>query len=137
MLIILGTLLNDEVSKYSLSNKSKHMEERVYRENLISELAKPLIFFDVYRRKDNSRQVHCLLSDSSVIVFNKSSGLVITILILERRKLDKYIKSIDDELNVNSIESLIACSIINKKNNKDIYKNNKDYLEAKFNILTS
>lgn len=138
-MIILGTLFEDEIYEYNPSNKSKHMESRAFRESLVSEFAKPLFYFDVYREKDKSRQVHCLLTDASVIVFNKNSKKVVTILILEGNSIEKYIAPIYNQIDYLSKLNLISCSKINRKRLSKVSSLSdselKSYLSAKKSTL--
>lgn len=98
--VILGVIDNDEYRlKFRKSNnKSKHMDVRVERLELSLDSVSPVYYYEIFRRKDNSRQVHCLYEDATLIIFNKKSGKIITIILLNRKELESYLKTTDETL---------------------------------------
>lgn len=98
------------------SNKSLHMKKRVKRLMLSLESAKPLNYYEVYRKEDNERQVHCLYEDSSLVVFNKETGLIVTIILLERDKLEEYL--VMNNETAQDYPRTLRCSKIHEKFNK-------------------
>ena len=94
--MILGSVFIPEyVSKYKKDNvKSKHFEVRRDRMALVLENSKPLYFFEVI--KDSERQVHVLYEDASLYVFNKETGLVITVILPSRKTMAKYFAAAND-----------------------------------------
>lgn len=92
--MILGTVENEEYKKkYTRENeKSKHMSEREDRLDLSLNNARPLFYYEVLIMKDNSRQVHCLYEDATLIVHDKNDGKIITIMLLGRKKLAEYMR---------------------------------------------
>lgn len=99
--IILGIIDNDEYrQKYTKNNeRSKHLSDREERINLSIENAEPVYFYEVFRKRDNIRQVHCLYADSTLIIFNKKDGMIITVILLGRNKLEEYLKIAGDILS--------------------------------------
>lgn len=142
MINILGLLSAEETQKFKL-DKSLHCKSRKDREDLICKKAKPLFYFEVHRRKDNSRQVHCLLNDATVLIFNKENRKLITIIITKRSRLDKYLKAIKDIIEEDDLMKLCRCAKLNKSSNAIKVGNNfsldsaelTDYLTRKNNIL--
>lgn len=142
MVCILGFLPENETKDYQLTNFAEnnnftnHVKLRNHRLDLINTL-NVLYYFEVYRFIDKSRQIHCLLEDSSIVVFSKVSKKVITVILADPDLLNKYINKFDlerrDELILN------RCAGLNKK-----YKANEaklsdieaeDYLARKNKIL--
>lgn len=98
--VILGVIDNSEYRlKYTKeNNKSKHMDVRKERLELTLENASPVYYYEVFRSEDNCRQVHCLYEDASLIIFNKDSGSIITIILLNRKELKGYLKTTKEVL---------------------------------------
>lgn len=129
--VILGVIDNDEYRrKYTKSNvKSKHVNNREDRIELSVDNANPVYYYEVLRKKDNVRQVHCLYEDSTLIVFNKEDGKIITVMLLGRNKLEQYLKIAEDNLSnqpvMNRCAKLHDKLIIKKSNEitEDILNN--------------
>lgn len=94
--MILGYVDNQEYrDKYQKTNpRSKHMDLRKDRMALVLDNAKPLFFYEVI--KDEERQVHVLFEDATLFVFNKETGLIITIILLSRKRMALYFAAADD-----------------------------------------
>lgn len=134
---VLGLVHKSETKDFSIDNAhSKHIDKRKGRYNLILEDAKPLYFFETFRITDCSRQVHCLLEDATLLVFNKETKVLITIIIPDEDLLDLYLESAD-EIETNTESSLYKCAKLNVKSGATKVDNNlenfdlKDYKERK------
>ena len=94
--MILGQVYMDNyVELYSKENeKSKHFDVRKDRLELVIQEARPLFFFEVI--KQGKRQVHVLYEDASLYIYNKESGLVITVILPSRKVLLKYFTAAND-----------------------------------------
>ena len=112
---ILGLTLNHETKLYTLDNElSKHGELRLPRANLIVS-SNILYYFEVFDFKNKSRQIHCLLEDSSIVIFNKRTKKIITYILADTKLLTKYINKIPIEcIEEKEIEKLNKCSSLNK-----------------------
>lgn len=136
---ILG-LLEDEVSqaKYKIEGEiTLHANKRFNRFKLIADWAKPLCYFEVYRKDSKSRQIHCLLEDASILVFNKKTKVLITILILCPNSLEKYISTIINCIDTSKLDKLYRYAKLNKKSKACKVNNNfefteKDYIDYTF-----
>lgn len=115
---------------------SKHAEEGGKLE-LVSKLAKPYRWYEVYRFREGEIQVHCLLEDCSVLVYNKDSKCLITILILEPKNLKKYMRSGDvtlekiAKLNKKSKASKVSKGYRFREEDVEIYLRKKEKLFCK------
>lgn len=111
-MIILGLLdCKEGVEKYNLKSQSKHFLERENRFSLVSSLAKPLYFYEV--SKNNSRQIHCLYDDASLIVYNKKTMKAITIILLNTNGVKKYLSRNDE--NIYDFVPLKLCAKLHGK----------------------
>lgn len=138
---ILGLSSQAEISKLSKS-KTKHCEQRQARVNLIAKNAEPLFYFEIYRSKDSSRQIHCLLNDASIVVFSKKDYKIITVIIPETKTLDKYIKFVANMIEENDLTKLKRCAKLNRKSKASNIDNDmnidiEDYMRRKLNIMSS
>lgn len=99
--LILGVIDNEEYrKKYTKENrKSKHLTDREKRIELSLDNAMPVHYYEILRKKDSVRQVHCLYEDSTLIVFNKTDGKIITIMLLGRAKLTEYLAVANETLS--------------------------------------
>ena len=77
----------------------------------------------LYREKDKSRQVHCLLNDATIIVFNKSNKKIITLLIADEKLIDKYVKH--SFCSKSELDKIYKCAQLNRrtKAHKDFFAN--------------
>lgn len=114
MTCILGPVINNEINHYQLDNPlSKHGELREHRFTLIQ--GKILYYFEVYRFFDKSRQVHCLLEDGSLVIFNKTNKKRITTILADTKLLSKYINKIPTgELTDDELFTLRRCVKLNE-----------------------
>ena len=139
MTCILGPVINNEIKYYRLDNSlSKHGELREHRFTLIQ--GKTLYYFEVYRFFDKSRQVHCLLEDGSMVIFNKNNRKIITTILADTKLLSKYINKIPTgELTYNEIFTLKRCAKLNEAYKvNDCILSNEDtnkYMNKKKEIL--
>lgn len=94
--MILGEVVSKEYrEKYTKENtKSKHLDIRKDRLAIVIEDAKPLFYYEVL--KEEERQVHVLYEDATLFVFNKETGLIITIIILSRKRMAMYFRAAHD-----------------------------------------
>ena len=124
--IILGSLTNSEYEKkYNKNNKqSKHMIDRKERIELSLANAKPISYYEVFRTKDKSRQIHCLLEDATLIVFNKKDRNIITVLLLDVKKLKEYLAFNGDLLE--DYPATTKCAKLHKRLN---FKTLQDEIE--------
>lgn len=136
MFCVLGSLPENQKQDYQFTNFTNHAELRSHRLDLIGTI-NVLYYFEVYRSKDNSKQVHCLMEDSSIIVFSMKTKKVITVILADLGSLNKYINKVDIEGKNKMI--LIRCAELNgkyKTNKIELSdKESKDYLERKLRIL--
>lgn len=141
---ILGLITNEKSQQeYTFDNEHTiHMAERDSRRKLVNFKAEPLYYFEVFRNTDKSRQIHCLLEDATIIIFNKESKKIITILIANRDLIDKYINKTSSTSDEKVIQRLYRCAKLNKqtgadKVNKDINLKSslKEYHKRKKSIL--
>lgn len=136
---VLGLLSNEEIYKFQA--QSLHCKKRKNREKLICEKAKPLFYFKVFRNKDKSIQIHCLLSDATVLVFNRHNRKMITIIITKLTTLEKYLKVVENCIEEMDLINLIKCAKLNQKSgackvdNIETDIDYEDYLERKNRIL--
>lgn len=100
MNIILGLASYDRcVNLYNKdSGRTKHFEDRKLKLSLCSPIAEPLHYFEVYREKDKSFQIHCLYEDASLLIFNKKEAKLITIILLNPTQVQYYLKKANDDL---------------------------------------
>jgi len=124
--IILGTLINSKYeSEYNRNNKqSKHMIDRQERMKLSIANAKPISYYEVFRTKDKSRQIHCLLEDATVIIFNKKNRNIITVLLLDVKRLKEYLA-----FNGDLLEDYPATTKCAKLHSRLNFKNIQDEIE--------
>lgn len=123
---VLGLVHKSEIKDFSIDNAhSKHIDKRKGRYSLILEDAKPLYFFETFRITDCSRQVHCLLEDATLLVFNKETKVLITIIIPDEDLLDLYLESADGIGN-NTQSNLYKCAKLNVKSGATEIDNNID-----------
>lgn len=138
MFCILGLLPENETQDYQLTNLTTHAELRKFRMNLIVS-TNVLYYFEVYRFKDQSRQVHCLLEDGSIVIFNKLTKKVITVILADQDLLYKYINKYGLEERDKTV--VLRCGGLNKKykaNDKELEEEiSKDYKRRKDNIINS
>lgn len=94
--MILGSILDPTyISRFTKENKkSKHFNVRRDRQEVVIPEAKPLFFFEVI--KNEERQVHVLYEDATLYIFNKETGLIITLILPNRRLMEKYLRSADE-----------------------------------------
>lgn len=113
--IILGIIDNDEYKeKYKRNNEQcRHMNIRTERIKLSLENAQPVFYYEVFRTKENLRQVHCLYEDSTLIIFNKENCKVITIILLGTEKLEEYLLVANESSSLK--KSLHRCSKLHDK----------------------
>ena len=140
---VLGLVHRSEVKDFSIDNMhSKHIDKRKGRYNLILEDAKPLYYFETFRVTDYSRQVHCLLEDATLLIFNKETKMLITIIIPDEDLLNLYLNSTDG-IGKNTELSLYKCAKLNVKSGATKIDNNlenfdlKDYKERKRKYIMS
>lgn len=113
---ILGLLNDDSKNEYNISNKlTSHACSRSNRMKLISEWSRPLCYFEVYRRKSQSRQIHCLLEDASILVFNKNTKKIITFIIPCPKSFEKYVSSLVRCIDELKLDKLYRYTKLNKK----------------------
>lgn len=138
---VLGLLHKTERDEFSIDNKhSKHISSRGARSKLILPEARPLYFFETFRFLDNSRQVHCLLEDATLLIFNKETKMLITFIISDEKLLDTYLGMTE---NIGEIqhEILYKCARLNVKTKANQISdtlenfNLDDYLERKRKCL--
>lgn len=116
MKYILGLLDNESEKYYNIDNKhSTHMGTREGRAKLVHPKANPLYYFEVFRPKDRSRQIHCLLEDATIIVFNKKDKKIITFIIADECLIDEYIEHTFSTRNEETISNLYKCAKLNRK----------------------
>ena len=122
---VLGLLEHvEEHKEYVFSNiQAIHMDKREKRRRLVYSKAEPAFYFEVYREKDKSRQVHCLLNDATIIVFNKSNKKIITLLIADEKLIDKYVKH--SFCSKSELDKIYKCAQLNRrtKAHKDCFAN--------------
>lgn len=143
---ILGLMTNEKSQQeYTFDNEyTAHMAERDSRRKLVSLKAEPLYYFEVFRSTDKSRQIHCLLEDATIIIFNKESKKIITILIANRDLIDKYIDKTSSTSDEKVIQRLYRCAKLNKQTGADKVNENinlklslKEYHKRKNSILNN
>lgn len=130
MKCILGLLDKESEKYYNINNEhSNHMKKRKGRLKLVNQEARPLYYFEVFRPKDRSNQIHCLLEDASILVFNKKNKKLITILIADECLIDEYMKHIysTDE----DVRNLYKCAKINRKTGVNKGNGNIDEIDLK------
>ena len=119
--VILGLMTDKEHQKfYGVDNeKSKHLiEERANRSKLVIWDSKPLYYFEVFRSESTKRQVHVLLEDATLLIFNRETSELITVILLNPEKLDFYMDYIDyGRSSIKSERKLSKCAKLNKKSN--------------------
>lgn len=123
--MILGTIDDKSFTgEFAIENsKTIHaVKDRRERMDLLDENQEPLLFFNFYHQKTSSIQVHCLLKDATLLVFNKSNKKLITFFFLYPKRLDKYLNW-NKNININKkeISKLYQCALLNKKNNVNSY----------------
>lgn len=113
--IILGVVNNKEYrNKYNKKNeRSKHFEDRACRVDLSLENSEPLYYYEVFRKKEGSNQVHCLYKDSALFVFNKKSAKIVTVILLTKNKLEVYLKASRETLV--DYPGMLKCSKLHEK----------------------
>lgn len=113
--VILGIIDNDEYRlEFTKDNaKSKHMGVRKDRLELSLDSAGILYYYEVYRVRDNCRQVHCLYEDATLIIFNKRTKKIITIMLLNRKELASYLEVTEETLSEHPI--LRRCAKVHER----------------------
>lgn len=123
---VLGLVHKSEIKDFSIDNAhSKHIDKRKGRYNLILEDAKPLYYFETFRVTDYSRQVHCLLEDATLLIFNKETKMLITVIIPDEDLLDVYLEA-SDGVGENVQSNLYKCAKLNVKSGATKIDNNLD-----------
>lgn len=140
---VLGLLHSSEREDFSVKNKhSKHIKSRSGRGKLVLPEARPLYFFETFRIIDSTRQVHCLLEDATLLIFNKENKMLITFIIADEGLLDIYLGMTDD-IGPGEHEVLYKCARLNMKTKATKIKDDlgdfdlDNYLESKRKYLTS
>lgn len=136
---ILGLLPeNEDKQKYNMNNTTIHLEEN-RKLSLVDKEAFPFFYFEVFRKKDNCYQVHCLLEDSSILIFNKDNNKLVTVIIGDKLLIERYIRKTSLKENDESLMKLYKCAKLNKKYKaKKILKDEillEEYLCKKRKIL--
>lgn len=116
MVVILGPVFKEEYEVlYNRKNeKTKHFDIRRDRLGLVLENAKPLFYFEVLR--ESGRQVHVLYEDAVLLVFNKETCKIITVILPSRRTLYKYFRAVNDYPSEHPYTQ--RCAKIHEKNIK-------------------
>lgn len=138
---ILGLVLKDEINNYKFDKVliSKHSNEaRIHRFNLILS-NKSLYHFEVYRFIDKSRQVHVILEDGTILIFNKSNKKLITAILASPKLINEYLSKLVD-IDCQSLNVIIRCCKLNEKynvNSKELQEPQlTEYLQKKKKILS-
>lgn len=117
---ILGLMTNKlSQDKYSINNEmSEHLlVNRANRVKLVDWDSKPLYYFEVFKHKSNSRQIHLLLEDATLVVFNRDTYKIITVILLTPSRMKFYMNYIEEHNLTNENEiKLNSCSKLNKIN---------------------
>lgn len=132
---LLGLLTSKQEQKeYNISNeKTSHfIRDRGGRWMLVNLDSVPLYYFEVYHTKTMSRQIHCLLEDSSIIVFNKNNNKIITVLLSTPSELDKYLKRVET-CEPDTLRKLYKCAKLNKVSKADKLNKSEGFSEKELN----
>lgn len=117
---ILGLMTNKlSQDKYSINNEmSEHLlVNRANRVKLVDWDSKPLYYFEVFKHKSNSRQIHLLLEDATLVIFNRDTYKIITVILLTPSRMKFYMNYIEEHNLTNENEiKLNSCSKLNKIN---------------------
>lgn len=106
-------------SKYKLSNElTNHAKNRKNRIKVVSPEAKPAYYFEVYRTNSSSKQVHCILEDATLLVFNKEDFRLVTIIIANNKTLNKYYDKIDKDSS--KYRKVYKAALVNGAYNADM-----------------
>lgn len=87
-----------EIARYNKINyKTVHSQEQsvINRMKLVDRDADKLYYFEVDKGHRNGAEIHCIMQDATVFVFNKKSEKFITVLLARTGQIDHYI---DDNL---------------------------------------
>lgn len=104
---ILGVITNKNMqSQFTLKNeRSNHLsKDRSHRVDLVNWNAKPVYYFDVARGKTSWRQVHLILEDATLVVFNTFSKEIITVVLLKPSGLERYLSHVRLTKNKSRLE---------------------------------
>ena len=95
--VILRILESNDFKKSN--KKSEHLNSREQRLRLSIDTASLIHHYEVYNKKDNVRQVHSLYNDGTLFIYNIKTGLIITVILLKRNELAKYLSFTGENFN--------------------------------------
>lgn len=133
MTIILRTLEGE--GRFKRSNKrSKHLNSREQRVKLSIDNSAPIHHYEVFRRGGGDRQIHALYNDATLFIYNKTTGLIVTLILLERDELSEYLSHTGE--NFNDYPATHKCAKLHERvNEKETEDNIADFRMRKINIL--